>query len=162
MNILCRKSTPVPLKKHIRPHKKHERTYAFWKKLSKNLCKRKSEALLYLTFFTVMPKYGSRGKRILSRNRRSSCRRRTRVRREGENGGSKQKDWRNQRNSSEFLPYYPLTSNKNKWRGLFNKNPLFVYGYAEIRQPGQTDFEQKPSFFVPKAYEGTPRGRKRR
>ena len=109
-----------------------------------------------------IPKGGRRGKRILSRNRRSSSRRRTRVRREGENGDSKQKDRKNQRNSQEFLPYYPLAPIKNKWRGLFEKNPLFVYGYAEIRQSGQTDFEQKSSFFDPKAYEGTSRGRKRR
>ena len=70
---------------------------------------------------TVVPKGGRRGKRILSRNRRSSSRRRTRVRREGENGDSKQKDRYNQRNSLEFHPYYPLTPIKSKRKGLFKR-----------------------------------------
>jgi hypothetical protein len=64
----------------------------FEKSLAKTFVKGKVRHFLCLTFFTVMPKYGSRGKRILSRNCRSSSRRRTRVRREGENGDSKQKD----------------------------------------------------------------------
>ena len=42
----------------------------------------------------------------MSRNRRYSSRRRTTVRREGENGDSKQKDRKNQGNSQEFHPYY--------------------------------------------------------
>ena len=98
--------------------------------------KEKGEVLLYLTFFfTVMPKYGSWGKRILSRNRRSSLRRRTRVRREGENGGSKQKQLKNENRRFSSLSWKIIGFAKIKSEAHFLYLTVFVYGYAEIRQP---------------------------